>query len=183
MPHPTEVDRWEGRLTRRDADEAEAARALIHTRIPWPRPRTLVGASPYRTRFRQGATIVPRRFFVVDSAPASRLGRSAHAPIMQGRAGPLDKRPWTAVEPPRGPVEVEFLRQLVLGENVAPFRMLQAVTAVIPLRDGTVLDSVAARGAGNRHLAAWLANVEAKWAEHANKASDGQLRMTLSAPN
>ncbi len=179
--HPTEVDRWEGRLTRRDADEAEAARALTHTRIPWPRPRTLVGASPYRTRFRQGATIVPRRFFVVDPAPASRLGRSAHAPIMQGRAGPLDKHPWTTVEPPRGPVEVEFLRQLILGESVAPFRMLQAVTAVIPLRDGTVLESAAAREAGNRHLAAWLADVEAKWAEHANKASNGQLRMTLSA--
>jgi hypothetical protein len=62
-PHPNKVDRWEGRLTRRNANEAEAARALTQTRVAWPRPRTLVGASPYRARFRQGATIMPRRFF------------------------------------------------------------------------------------------------------------------------
>ena len=179
-PHPVEVDRWEGRLTRRDADEAEAARALTRSRVAWPRPRTLVGASPYRARFRQGATIVPRRFFVVDPAPASRLGRSAHAPIMQGRAGRLDKHPWTTVDPPRGPVEVEFLRQLVLGETVAPFRMLRSVTAVIPVKDSRVLDAAAARGTGDRHLSTWLTDIEEKWARHANKAVDGTARMTLS---
>ena len=180
-PHPEEIDRWEGRLTRRDAHEEEATRALTHSRVPWPRPRTLIGVSPYRPRFRQGATIVPRRFFIVDPAPVSRLGRSAHAPIMQGRAGRLDKHPWTAVEPPRGPVEAEFLRPLVLGESIAPFRMLDTVTAVIPLSGGTVLTSAAARAGGHRHLAAWLADVETKWAAHANKKADGQPRMTLSA--
>jgi SAM-dependent methyltransferase len=180
-PHPEEIDRWEGRLTHRDAHEDEASRALTHSRIPWPRPRTLVGVSLYRSRFRQGATIVPRRFFIVDAAPVSRLGRSVHAPIMQGRAGRLDKHPWTTVEPPRGPVESEFLRPLVLGESVAPFRMLDTVTAVIPLSGGKVLDAAAARADGYRHLSGWLADVEAKWAVHANKKADGQPRMTLSA--
>jgi SAM-dependent methyltransferase len=180
-PHPDEIDRWEGRLTHRDAHEEEAARALTHSRVPWPRPRTLIGVSPYRSRFRQGATIVPRRFFIVDPAPLSRLGRSAHAPIMQGRAGRLDKHPWTTVEPPRGPVEAEFLRPLALGESVAPFRMLDTVTAVIPLSDGKVLDAAAARAKGHRHLSEWLADVEAKWADHSNTTADGQPRMTLSA--
>ncbi len=182
-PPPAEIDRWVGRLARRDAGEAEAARALGHSRVPWPRARTLVGASPYRTRFRQGATIVPRRFFLADPAPASRLGRSAHAPTMQGRAGRLDKRPWSEVAPPRGPVEAEFLRQLVLGESVAPFRMLAPVTAVIPLAGGAVLDAAAARAAGHRGLAAWLADIEAKWAAHANKGADGGPRMSLSDAN
>ncbi len=180
-PHPEKIDRWEGRLTRRDANEAEAARALTRSRVPWPRPRTLIGVSPYRERFRQGATIVPRRFFIADFAPVSRLGRSTHAPIVQGRAGRLDKHPWTAVEPPRGPVEAEFLRQLALGESVAPFRMLDTVTAVIPLSGGKVLDAAAARAAGHRHLSGWLADVEGKWAAHANTRADGQPRMTLSA--
>ena len=180
-PHPAEIDRWEGRLTRRDADEAEAARALTRSRVPWPRPRTLVGVSPYRPRFRQGATIVPRRFFIVDPAPASRLGRSAYAPIMEGRAGPLDKHPWTTVEPPRGPVEAEFLRPLVLGESIAPYRMLDTVTAVIPLSGGKMLDAESARAEGHRYLSEWLTDVEAKWAAHANKRADGQPRMTLSA--
>ena len=180
-PHPDEIDRWEGRLTRRDAHEEEATRALTHSRVPWPRPRTLIGVSPYRSRFRQGATIAPRRFFIVDPAPVSRLGRSPHAPIMQCRAGPLDKYPWTTVKPPLGPVEAEFLRPLVRGESVAPFRMLDTVTAVIPLNGNKVLDAAAARAAGHRHLSAWLADAEAKWAAHANKGTDGQTRMTLSA--
>ncbi|MBV9654950.1 MAG: N-6 DNA methylase [Acetobacteraceae bacterium] len=180
-PHPTEIDRWEGRLSRRDADEAEARRALSHSRAVWPRARDLIGVSPYRARFRQGATVVPRRFFIVDPAPSSRLGRSAHAPIMQGRAGRLDKHPWTTVEPPRGPVEAEYLRQLVLGESIAPFRMLESVTAVIPLDGAAVLDAAGARAAGQRHLAAWLADIEAKWADHAKKTKDGRPRMTLTA--
>ncbi len=180
-PHPTELDRWEGRLTRRDADENEARRALVHQRMPWPRPRTLIGVSPYRERFRNGATIYPRRFFIVDPAPAGRLGRSAHAPIMQGRAGPIDKHPWAAVEPPRGPIEAEFLRPLVLGESIAPYRMLDTVTSVIPLMGDTMLDAKRARDDGFRHLATWLNDIEAKWSTHANKKKDGTPRLTLKA--
>jgi hypothetical protein len=177
--HPGEVDRWEGRLTERDADEAEAARALTRSGVAWPRPRTLVGVSPYRKRFRQGATIVPRRLFIVEAEPVGRLCARRDAPRMRGRTGKLDKKPWNKVEPPRGPVEVEFLRQLVLGETVAPFRLLEPATAVIPLEGCDVLDSAAANAAGHRHLAAWLRDAEAKWAEHSNKSADGQPRMTL----
>jgi hypothetical protein len=156
-----------------------AKRVLTHSRAPWPRARTLVGISPYRARFRQGATIVPRRFFIVDREPVGRLGGWRDAPRMRGRAGPLDKQPWASVEPPRGPVEAEFLRQVVLGETIAPYRLLPTVNAVIPLAGSTVLDAAAAREAGHRYLAAWLRDVEAKWAEHCNKGSDGEPRMSL----
>ena len=176
---PAKVDRWEGRLPRRDADEAEAARVLTHSRVPWPRARTLVGVSPYRERFRDGATIYPRRFFIADLAPVGRLGGRRDAPRMQGRAGNLDKFPWTTVEPPVGPVEVRFLRQLVLGETIAPFRLLDTVTAVIPLEGTQLLDSAAAMEADYSCLAAWLRDVEVKWAKNSNKKSDGQPRMTL----
>ena len=168
---PAEIDRWAGQLTRRDADEAEARRALTHGRAAWPRARSLVGASPYRARFRQGATVVPRRFFIVDPEPAGRLGGRRDAPRMRGRAGPLDKRPWTGVEPPRGPVEAAFLRQLALGETVAPYRLLDTVTAVIPFDGAELLDSAAASEAGHRHLAAWLGDAESVGA-HCNKGSD-----------
>lgn len=178
-PHPAEVDRWVGHLPRRDADDTEATRALAHSRVSWPRPRTLVGVSPYRTRFRQGATIVPRRFFIVEPEPVSRLGGNRGAPRMHGRVGTLDKHPWTTVEPPRGPVEAQFLRQIVLGETVAPFRMLETVTGVIPLDGLTVLDATAASEAGYRHLAAWLRDAEWKWVQHSNRRTDGQSTRTL----
>jgi len=179
--HPAELDRWVGHLTRRDANDAEATRALTHSVVPWPRARTLVGVSPYRTRFRQGATIVPRRFFIVDPEPVGRLGGRRDAPRMHGRAGPLDKFPWTTVEPPRGPVEVQFLRQIILGETVAPFRLLGTATAVTPLNGPKLLDSANASDAGYRYLAAWLRDAEAKWAEHSNRGTNGQSRMTLLA--
>jgi len=178
--HPVEMDRWVGHLTRRDADDEEATRALTHSRVPWPRARTLIGISPYRKRFKQGASIAPRRFFIVDPEPVSRLGGRRDAPRMHGRAGPLDKYPWTTVEPPRGPVEIQFLRQILLGETVAPFRLLDTVTAVIPLDGAKLLDAKAATEAGYRHLAAWLRDVEHKWTEHSNKKADGVPRMTLS---
>ena len=180
-PHPTEIDRWEGRLTHRDAHEAEAARALTHSRVPWPRPRTLIGVSPYRSRFRQGATIVPRRFFIVDPAPASRLGRSAHAPIMQGR-------PAGSISIP-GPVSSRRAGRSKQNSCVRSSwaRALRRFGCSTPLRrsfrwsGGKVLDAAAARSRRPPASSRWLADVEAKWAAHANKEADGQPRMTLSA--
>jgi hypothetical protein len=177
--HPAKVDRWEGQLSRRDANDAEASRALVHSKVPWPRARTLVGVSPYRERFRQGATIVPRRFFIVDPEPVGRLGRWHYAPRMHGRAGPLDKYPWTTVEPPHGPVEKQFLRPLLLGETILPFRLLPPTTAVIPLDGPRLLDAAAANDAGHQYLAAWLRDIERKWTQYSNKSTDGQPRMTL----
>lgn len=176
---PDQIDRWEGHLPRRDATEAEAAAALTHERVAWPRPRTLVGESVYRVRFRQGATIVPRRFFVVEPEPTGRLGSRRDVPRMRGRVGNLDKAPWTGVEPPRGPVETQFLRQLLLGESVAPFRLLDSVTAVIPMAGDRLLDAAAATVAGYRYLGEWLRDIETKWAAHSNRASDGGPRMSL----
>lgn len=177
---PAVVERWEGRLPRRDASDAEASLVLRRALAPWPRARTLVGVSLYRARFRQGATIVPRRFFVVDPEPAGRLGARRDAPRMRGRAGALDKAPWTGVEPPRGPVEAQFLRPMLLGESITPYRMLAPVTAVIPLEGSRVLNAAAAAEAGHSHLASWLRDIEAKWAANSNRAADGEPRMTLT---
>jgi hypothetical protein len=141
---------------------------------------TLDSVSPYRARFKQGATIVPRRFFVVEREPAGRLGASRAAPRVRGRQGPMDKRPWNRVPPPTGPVEVKFLRPLLLGESVAPFRILHTALAVIPVVGQAILDSDTAAGAGHRFLGAWLRDIEAKWAAHASRRADGSPRMTLS---
>ena len=176
---PAAAVRLAGTLPRRDATEAEADRALRRETVPWPRARTLAVGSPYRARFKQGATIVPRRFFLVTREAAGRLGASAAAPLVRGRTGPLDKRPWNGVEPPRGPVEAKFLRPVLLGESIAPFRLLTPALGVVPLERRDVLDSAVAADRGYRHLAAWLRDVEAKWKDHSNTRADGAPRMTL----
>lgn len=176
---PPQIDRWVGVLPRRDASEAEAASALEYVRAAWPRPRTLVAASPYRQRFRQGASLSPRRFFLVEHATAGRLQSRRDAPRVRGRVGSLDKRPWTEVEPPEGPVERAFVRRVALGESVAPYCTLGFVTGVIPLEDGAIHTSASAEAQGHRGLSAWLRDAEAKWNEHSNKAPDGTPRITL----
>ena len=176
---PATVTRYSGSLPRRDASEAEADRALRHAAAPWPPIPTLAAASPYRARFQQGATIVPRRFFFVDRLDAGRLGPNPDAPRLRGREGGQSKPPWTHVAPPEGPVESRFLRPVLLGESIAPFRLLPAPLCVVPMEGGVLLDAAAARAAGARHLAAWLRDIEAKWAAHGTKRVDGTPRMTL----
>nr|WP_255617088.1 N-6 DNA methylase [Aurantimonas sp. VKM B-3413] len=179
-PVPAEIDRWVGVLKRRDASEAEASEALAHVRAAWPRPRTLISASPYRKRFRNGANLFPRRFFLVEHAATGRLPSRREAPRVRGRVGNLDKRPWTGVEPPEGAVERMFLRQIALGETVAPYRILNLGTGLVPMEDGAILNSATADARGYRGLAAWLRDVEGKWNQHSNKAVDGSPRNTLA---
>lgn len=175
---PAQVQQFTGTL-RRDATEAEADRALTREAVTWPAITTLQGASLYRARFKNGASIFPHRFFLVERESAGRLGSSQTAPRVRGREGPMDKMPWLRVVPPSGPVELQFLHSVLLGESLAPFRLLDTVLAVIPFDARTVLGSHTAAAAGYRHLAAWLRDSEDKWALHASKSADGQLRMTL----
>ena len=181
-PLPPVVRRFSGSLPRRDASEPEADRALTVTAAaPWPPMPTLAGASPYRARFKQGATIVPRRFWFVERESAGRLGASAAAPVVRGKVGAQDKAPWKNLEPPRGPVEAEFLRPVLLGESLAPFRVLEPALGVVPLDErGNVMDAAAAQRAGKTRLARWLSECETLWAEHASRTTDGTPRMALS---
>ena len=177
---PEQIDRWVGVLPRRDASEAQAAAALVHVRTAWPRPRTLIAASPYRRRFRQGASLSPRRFFLVEYAAIGRLQSRRDAPRVRGRVGNLDKRPWTGVEPPEGPVERTFLQPVALGESISPYRILGLVTGVIPMENGAILTSTSADAHGHRGLAAWLRDTEGKWNENCNRNADGVPRVSLA---
>lgn len=92
----------------------------------------------------------------------------------------MDKPPWLNVDAPAGPVEAAFLRPLLLGEGIAPFRIIDTALAVVPVVEGQILDSAAAAQSGHRFLAAWLRQTEAQWGEHASRNANGNLRMTLS---
>lgn len=178
-PLPPSVERFAGSLSRRNATEAEADADLIRSRHPWPPVTTLEGSSPYRARFKQGANFIPRRFFIVDREAAPRLGDNPTAPRVRGKTSSIDRAPWSGVDPPRGAVESEFLRPLILGESVAPFRLLRTALAVIPVRRQNIFDAGAAADAGFRHLAMWMREIDHKWQEHCNKRLEGSPRMTL----
>ncbi|CAH0215073.1 N-6 DNA methylase [Roseomonas sp. CECT 9278] len=180
---PATVRRFEGALPRRDASEAEADEALrVEAAVAWPPIPTLAGASPYRARFKNGATIYPRRFWLVERESGGRLGASLAAPLVRGRIGGQDKVPWKLVEPPKGPVEREFLRPVLLGESLAPFRVLAPVLGVVPVdAHGAIMDATAARREGYPRLGSWLDDCEGKWREYASKSAAGtSTKMSLN---
>lgn len=94
--------------------------------------------------------------------------------------GNLDKRPWSGVEPPEGPVERRFLRHIALGESIAPYRVLDLMTGVVPMEDGAVLSGDQAAARGHRGLAAWLRDAESKWNEHSKRNPDDSPRVSLT---
>ena len=165
---PAKVRRHSGHLPMRDATPAMADSSLRAWEHDWPAD-TGVSASPYREKFRQGATLVPRRMVIVEIEPTlGRLGANTLAPVVRGRTSSQDKIPWKTLDPLRGPVEAEFLRPVYLGESIAPYRVLSHVTGVIPWNSNKreVMDRAGAYSIGKRLLAEWLTKAEALWNKH-----------------
>ena len=165
-PLPDRVAAFAGALPRRDADMAEAEATLEETAASWPAEAADDGGSPYRKRFRNGATLWPRRIVLVEPVEVTGILPSNPAfPLVRGRTGRQDKKPWRNVTPPSGPVEAAFLRPVLLGETIAPFRVLTPLRAVIPWDHETqqLLDADEAIRRGYSRLAQWLERTEALW--------------------
>lgn len=168
-PLPKEITTCCGFLKRRNAGLREAEATLRFFAHPWPADAQVSGGSPYRRSFRQGATMVPRRLCVVDRVETGRLGANPAAPLVVSRNGRQDKAPWRDLPPLRGPVEARFLRPLLLGESIAPFRVLRPVLAVIPWDPNTdgLLDADAAEHLGYPGLSRWLREAQRLWQQNA----------------
>lgn len=178
---PAQVQAFTGTLPRRNANENEARRELRAAAAPWPAEAADQGGSPYRRVFRNGATLFPRRLVLVEPAPMpGMLPPNPEFPMIRGRTGAQDKAPWKNLEPPKGTVEWIFLHPVLLGESIAPFRVLTPQQAVIPYdiekqpgnthstiqQQGVLLDSREAARRGYPRLAQWLETTEALWEQH-----------------
>lgn len=174
---PDHVRYFSGHLLRRDATPKEADDALTEIEGTWPEDESSAPGSPYRDRFRQGAILIPRRLVLVERAQSGRLGGNPEAPIVRGRTGSQDKKPWRDVPPPQGPVEAKFLMPAYLGECIAPYRLLDPVLAVIPWDEESkvLLSSSQAQTRGYSRLHDWLSKIESVWGEYgSDKRSFGE---------
>jgi hypothetical protein len=162
------ADIYSGSLPRRDAHREEADAALVERDGAWPVDDSEKPVSPYRDAFRQGATLVPRRLVIVERVTGGRLGANPEAPVIRGRTSSQDKKPWKNLPPLSGPVEAAFLHPTLLGESMAPFRVLDAELGLIPLdpQNGQFLDGARARTRGFPRLADRLSEAESLWREH-----------------
>lgn len=164
---PDTVRAYTGQLPYRDAPEDIADTCLtVRDGAPALDRPAFVGGSAYREAFRQGATLVPRRLCLVERVPTGRLGGDPAKPLVVGRRGGLDKRPWRDLLPPESQVEARFLRPVLLGESIAPFRVIQPFEGVIPVDDGGVMDAKGAADRGWLALNNWMSRTETIWESH-----------------
>ena len=127
----------------------------------------LLGASPYRKIFRNGATIYPRPFWFVE-VKVSPLGFDPSLPPLE-TAERAKKEAKTAYKGlvMRGNVEADFLYATLLSTDLLPFGHLPFRLVVLPIEPVdtgySLLTAEEARKRGYLHLARWLEMAQAEW--------------------
>lgn len=129
MGEQTEV--WTGRLTAQNLRWEEARPQL--ERAPADIRRVASSAkSPFGARFGQGATFNPRLLFIVDERPPGPLGLPAGRVAVMSSRSNYENPPYRALPSMEGVVETEFVRPILSGETLLPYRLLKPLKAVVP---------------------------------------------------
>jgi hypothetical protein len=170
---PDKVRAYSGTLPFRDAPEAVADQRLrVRNDAPALEVAAFTGGSPYRAMFRQGATLVPRMLCFVERKTMGRIGADPSAPFVISRRSSQEKKPWKNLESIENKAEAEFLRPVLLGESILPYRVFRPFEAVVPVTDkGEVLNAEAAANRGYEGLHGWMRKAEEKWGANAESGS------------
>jgi hypothetical protein len=168
LPVPTIVRSYAGTLPQRDASEQTADAALtVSEGMPALATAQHEGGSPYRTVFRNGATLFPRLFVFVERQQMGRLGADPSAPALRSRRTSQEKAPWKQLEAIENQVESIFLHPVLLGESIVPFRVFRPLEGVVPVTSsGEMLSSTKALERGFDYLSGWMRKAEASWNAH-----------------
>jgi len=167
-PVPLTVRAYTGILPVRDAHEDVAdSKLTVSEGSPAPSIAQFGAGSPYRQAFRQGATLVPRMLCLVERKAMGKLGSDPSMPMVLSRRSTQEKMPWKSLEAIEHRVEAEFIRPVLLGESILPFRLFRPFEGVIPVNgDGSVLDAKKAADRGYRGIIGWMQAAEKLWNTH-----------------
>jgi hypothetical protein len=174
-PLPTEIMVWTGRVPGQNADWGTVKNLLVQSRGK-AQPAGDAPTSPWEKRFRNGATIFPRLFFFVTRKATGPLGMPAGKVGIRSLQRANDKAPWKHLPALEGVVETEFIRPVLLGESVIPFRIAETFETVLPRDREGLMDGQSDRLDAYEGLASWWRKAEAIWEKH--RSSD---RLTLIA--
>jgi hypothetical protein len=165
-PLPWIREEWFGRFDTQYASWKEAV-PHIHRRTAEVAPSLANGTSPYQGRFIQGANVVPRFLFIVDTNDPGSLGTHADRVPVRSRRSNNEKEPWKNLPDMYGAVERQFLLPLYSGECIMPFRCLDSsITAVIPWDGVSVLPEDPECLEIYQGLANWWRAAEEVWDRH-----------------
>ncbi len=188
MTYPIRGEVLRGKLPRRNASLVAAEEALsvadielsLHVRgrrSYWAEgdpPKRQV-ESPYKKRFMQGATIVPRSMWFVQTKP-SPVGFDPQLPPLETSTQAMHdaKKPYRDVRL-EGSVESRFLYATMLAGDLIPFGCLRHRLVVLPIEpvgdQYELIDARKAREKGCFGLAQWLAQVETEWQQRRSEKS------------
>ncbi len=158
---PDRVLGFAGILAHRNASPGEAEKRLLWAEEDAPSEANFQAATPYRVAFRQGATLVPRMLCYVERRQTGRIGMGNRVPI-ESRRSAQEKPPWKDLPGLAGAVEQQFLRPALLGESIAPYRILDWPEAVIPFHE-KIMDADIAAGHGFPGLSTRLSDAAKLW--------------------
>ena len=168
---PGEVLQWEG----------PAGGPNTFTRVMGPARRQ--DASPYVSRARQGASLMPRRFFFVKAWPSTVSLAQGIFQVSTVRS-PHEKTPWKDLDVPDldivGSVEGEHVFEVHRGDTIAPFVAMAPCQAVLPIRAGDASiprnpdGSFDLLNVGDRVRSRWR-TIEQLWNEHKSENNNLSL--------
>lgn len=170
---PAESEQWTGKIPRKLEQWADVRQVVEREIARTIRPDPS-NPSPYKPRFRQGATLLPRVLFMVEEAPRGPLGLASGTVRVHSVRSASEKPPWKDLEPLEGVVESEFVYPAYLGEHVLPYRSLPPGRTVLPWVRGELLGDGDSRLERYPRLAAWWKKAEEQWLQY--RSSD---RLTL----
>ena len=178
---PDKVRAYSGWLPMRDAPEEMAdARLEVTEGADAPTAGDYTGGSEYRAAFKQGAILVPRMLCLIERRSLGRIGANPAAPAIESRRSSLEKMPWSDVPGISGQIEERFLRPVLLGESILPYRLFQTFEGAIPFEEGVGMLSTAriagfdAKQRGKLNYDAidgWLRSAETVWEQHRSEST------------
>ena len=162
---PKNILYFKGVLPQKNADLQQANKTLSQEKREWP--KMVEDKSYYFEKFKQGACLVPRRFLFVKKIQKGKLGSSSSTPLIKGFASNQDKPPWKYIEPLEAKIESQFLKSVYTGQSIAPFRVLDKNTVIIPCTEKAgVMNAEEAAKEGCIYLSSYLEKIERLWNEN-----------------
>lgn len=162
---PTQATAWHGKLPRGGDIVWPQAQPLVFTTattIADTAQAPSAGEAPYRSRFRQGAILVPRMaLFVTAPQRLNPLGVGAGRVPVESYRTSQEKPPYKGMPSLHGTVEEQFVREVHLGETIAPYRPLTPRQAVLPLTTDRILTPEEIED--HDGLNSWWTEVETIW--------------------
>lgn len=179
---PTSATVWTGRVASHHLDWPTAASTLA-SEVADVATALDSQESPYRSRFRQGASLVPRMLVTVERGTVGPLGVAAgNVPVKSARSA-NEKQPWKRLPGLEGVVESRFVKPMHLGATIVAYRAREPQTAIVPYLDNLLVDGVHERLDEFPGLAAWWREAERVWTTNKTEATRLTLRGQIDFQN